>query len=65
MDDLVTGASDEEEVMQLYSEAKRILKMGAFNPQKFCTSSTALQLGIDNAGNRPENSQGASPESQP
>ena len=53
MDDVVTGASDEE-VMQVYSEAKRILKMSALNLWKFCTSSSALQLVIDNAENQPE-----------
>ena len=55
---MVTGASDEEEVMKLYSEAKRILKMGAFNLCKFRTSSSALQLVIDNAEKRLESPQG-------
>ena len=57
-DNVVTSASDEEEAMQLYSEAKRILNMGAFNLWKLCTRSSAFQLASDNAENQPENSQG-------
>ena len=58
VDNVVTGASDEEEVMQLYSEAKRILKMGAFDLWKLHTRSSALQLVIDNAENQLESPQG-------
>ena len=58
VDDVVTGASDEEEVMQLYSEAKRILKDGAFNLRKFRTNSSALQHEIDTTENQLESPQG-------
>ena len=58
IDDVVTGAYDEEDLMQLYSEVKRILNMGAFNLCKFCNSFSALQLAIDNSENRLESTQG-------
>ena len=47
VDDVVTGAADEEEAFHLYSEAKKILKDGTFNLRKFRTNSPSLQREID------------------
>ena len=57
VDDVVTGASTEEEAFQLYTESKSILKDGAFNLRKFRTNSPSLQLRIDSADNLSSNSQ--------
>lgn len=42
MDDVISGASDEEEGWQLYSRAKQIMKEGGFNLRKFATNSEPL-----------------------
>ena len=42
VNDVVTGASTKEEAFQLYSESKKILRVGAFNLRKFCTNSPSL-----------------------
>ena len=47
VDDVVTGADNEEEAYMLYREAKKILKKGGFNLRKFCTNSAILQMKID------------------
>ena len=47
VDDVVTGASTEEETFQLYTDAKKILRDGAFNLRKFRTNSLSLQLKIN------------------
>ena len=57
VDDVVTGASTEEEALQLYTDSKEILKDGAFNLRKFRTNSQSLQLKINAAANQPENLQ--------
>ena len=54
VDDVVTGASTEEEAIQLYSESKSVLKDGAFNLRKFRTNSRSLQLKIDAAEKQSE-----------
>ena len=52
VDNVVTGASDEGEAIELYSTSKSILRDGAFNLRKFRTNSPSLQLEIDAAENR-------------
>ena len=52
VDDIVTGASTEEEAFQLYIDSKKILKDGAFNLRKFRTNSQSLQMGINAAENQ-------------
>ena len=47
VDDIVTGAGNEEEAHQLFTEAKEILQQGGFNLRKFCSNSTFLQMKID------------------
>ena len=47
VDDVVTGAKDEEEAYQLYLECKSVLREGGFNLRKFVTNSDSLQLKID------------------
>lgn len=51
VDDVVSGASDEEEAFKLYTNSKRILKKAAFNLQKFKTNSQSLQQRIDTVEN--------------
>ena len=52
VDDVVTGAPREEEPFQLYSDSKKLLKDGAFNPRKFRTNSPSLQLRINRVENQ-------------
>ena len=59
VDDVVTGASTEEEAFQLYTDSKKILKDGAFNLRKFRTNSLSLQLKINAAEDQAENLQDA------
>ena len=47
VDDVVTGAKDEEEAYQLYLESKSVLQDGGFNLRKFVTNVNSLQLKID------------------
>ncbi len=47
VDDIVSGAKDEESTFQLYAQAKAALKEGGFNLRKFVTSSRTLQERID------------------
>ena len=47
VDDIVTGSQSEEQAYQLYSEAKTLLKTGAFNLRKFYTNATRLQAKVD------------------
>ncbi len=47
VDDIVTGSQSEEQAYQLYSEAKTLLKTGAFNLRKFSTNATRLQAKVD------------------
>lgn len=47
VDDVVTGAKDEEEAYQLYLESKSVLKEGGFNLRKFVTNANSLQVKID------------------
>lgn len=52
VDDVVTGASTEEEAFQLFTDSKRILRDGVFSLRKFKTNSQPLQLRINTAENR-------------
>ena len=47
VDDVITGANDEEEAYQLYLESKSIFKEGGFNLRKFVTNIDSLQQKID------------------
>lgn len=47
VDDVVSGAQDEEQAEAFYLESKRILKEGGFNLRKFVTNSSTLQRKID------------------
>ena len=47
VDDVVTGAKDEEEVYRLYLESKGILQEGGFNLRKFVTNTDSLQRKIN------------------
>ena len=47
VDDVVTGASDEDQAYALYETSKKVLKEGGFHLRKFCTNSTLLQMRID------------------
>ena len=47
VDDVVTGARDEEQAYTLYETSKKILCRGGFNLRKFRTNSTLLQMKID------------------
>ena len=49
VDDIVTGASSEDEAFRLYSEAKDLLLHGGFNLRKFRTNSRRLQQRINDA----------------
>ena len=46
VDDVITGANDEEEAYQLYLESKSIFKEGGFNLRKFVTNVDTLQQKI-------------------
>ena len=43
VNDIVTGADNEEKAYQLYLKSNSILKEGGFNLRKFVTSSKSLQ----------------------
>ena len=45
--DVVTGSHSEEQAYRLYTEAKALLKKGAFNLCKFTTNSSSLQARVD------------------
>ena len=47
VDDIVTGASAEDQAYQIYQASKEILKEGGFNLRKFCSNSAMLQMRID------------------
>ena len=47
VDDIVTGSQSEEQAYELYTGAKNLLRMGAFNLRKFTTNSSTLQARID------------------
>ena len=47
VDDVISGAKDEEEAYQLYLESKSILREGGFNLRKFVTNAKSLQQKID------------------
>ena len=47
VDDVITGASTEDEAFSLYRVAKEILKAGGFNLRKFTTNAAMLQTRID------------------
>ena len=51
VDDLVSGAKDEESAYKLFVTSKQILKSGSFNLRKFATNSPSLQVVIDNLEN--------------
>ena len=47
VDDIVTGADNEEEAHQLFTKSKELLKEGGFNLRKFCSNSTLLQMKVE------------------
>lgn len=47
MDDIVTGASSEEQAWEIYHQSKEVLKQGGFNLRKFDTNAPLLQAKID------------------
>ena len=47
VDDLITGAEDEEQVYQLFMHSKMMLKDGGFNLRKFTSNSPSLQTRVD------------------
>ena len=47
VDDIITGASDEDQAYHIYQASKEILKEGGFNLRKFCSNSAMLQMRID------------------
>lgn len=47
VDDIVSGAGNEEDAYQLYAESKDLLRRGGFNLRKFVTNSSQLQERID------------------
>ena len=51
VDDVVTGANNEDEAHELYHTAKTLLKKGGFNLRKFTSNSLILRSAI----NREEN----------
>jgi hypothetical protein len=55
VDDLVTGADDEERVYQMYMDSKGMLRDGGFNLRKFRSNSATLQARVeaDTAGLQP------------
>ncbi len=46
VDDIVTGSRSDEQAYNLYTEAKALLKTGAFNLRKFLTNSPSLQARV-------------------
>ena len=49
VDDIITGASSEDEAFDLYTQAREVLRQRGFNLRKFLTNSQHLQLRIDQA----------------
>ena len=47
VDNLVTGAGDEDQAYQLFVQSKKMLKEGGFNLRKFCSNSLLLQVRLD------------------
>ena len=47
VDDIVSGAQDEQQAYQFYTEAKMIFRAGGFNLRKFVTNCQAIQHKID------------------
>ena len=47
VDDVIFGSMDEEEALNLFQQAKQIMKDGGFNLRKFTTNSITLQQKID------------------
>lgn len=47
VDDVICGSMDEEEALNLFQQAKQIMKDGGFNLRKFTTNSITLQQKID------------------
>ncbi len=47
VDDIVTGADNEEDALQLFTTSKEILKEGGFHLRKFCSNSTLLQMKVE------------------
>ena len=47
MDDVVTGAIDEQQAYRLYKDAKSMLRAGGFNLRKFVSNLPSLQKTID------------------
>jgi len=43
VDDVVSGASTEEDAYSEYSESRKVLKTAGFNLQKFASNSASLQ----------------------
>lgn len=50
VDDIVTGADDEEQAHQVFRKSKDLLKEGGFNLRKFCSNSASLQEAVDQEG---------------
>ena len=47
VDDIITGADDESQALELFSAAKEILAEGGFNLRKFHSNSALLQIKVD------------------
>ena len=45
--DVVTGSQSEEQAYQFFTEAKALLRTGAFNLRKFSSNSSSLQATVD------------------
>ena len=45
VDNIVSGAKNDDEAYLLHKESKSVLKAGGFNPRKFVTNSVWLQPG--------------------
>ena len=64
VDDLVTGAGDEEQAYQVFVQSRKMLKDGGFNLRKFCSNSLLLQTKVDgDLGNQSPNQPRESAES--
>ena len=56
VDDLVTGAGDEDQAYLLFVQSRKMLKDGGFNLRKFCSNSLLLQARVDaDLGNQAPN----------
>ena len=49
VDDIITGASSEDEAFDLYTQSKEIPRRGRFNLREFLTNSQQLQMRINQA----------------